>query len=71
MFQWLRNHLLMQGMWVRSLVRELRSHLLWGNQTQVPQLESWHDALKSQHRQKNKTKQPKKQNQKTIIPGLM
>ena len=36
MFQWLRNHLLMQGMWVQSLVRELRSHLLWGNQTQVP-----------------------------------
>ena len=29
--QWLRICLVMQGMWVRSLVRELRSHVLWGN----------------------------------------
>ena len=25
--QWLRLHLPMQGVWVRSLVRELRSHM--------------------------------------------
>ena len=29
--QWLRIHLLMQGMWVQSLVGELRAHVLWGN----------------------------------------
>ena len=28
--QWLRLNLLMQGLWVRSLVRELRSHMLLG-----------------------------------------
>ena len=29
--QWLRVCFPMQGTWVRSLVRELRSHLPWGN----------------------------------------
>ena len=29
--QWLRICLPMQGMWDRSLVRELRPHRLWGN----------------------------------------
>ena len=29
--QWLRSHLPMQGMWVQSLVRELRSHMPPGN----------------------------------------
>jgi len=29
--QGLRIHLSMQGMWVRSLVRELRSHMLWSH----------------------------------------
>ena len=29
--QWLRIHLAVQGMWVQSLVRELRSHMPWGN----------------------------------------
>ena len=29
--QWLSICLPMQGTWVRSLVRELRSHMLWGN----------------------------------------
>ena len=29
--QWLRICLVMQGMWVRSLVRELRFHMLQGN----------------------------------------
>ena len=28
--QWLRILLPMQGTWVRSLVGELRSHMLWG-----------------------------------------
>jgi len=28
---WLRIHLAMQGLWVLSLVRELRSHILSGN----------------------------------------
>ena len=31
MVQWLRIHLPMQGMWVQSLVVELRSHMQWGN----------------------------------------
>ena len=30
MVQWLRRHLPLQGAWAPSLVRELRSHLLWG-----------------------------------------
>ena len=30
--QWLRICLAMQGSWVRSLVRELRTHMLWDNQ---------------------------------------
>ena len=29
--QWLRICFAMQGMWVRSLVRELRFHMLQGN----------------------------------------
>ena len=29
--QWLRIRLPMQGAWVRALVGELRSHMLWGN----------------------------------------
>ena len=29
--QWLRIHLPTQGMQVRSLVQELRAHVLWGN----------------------------------------
>ena len=28
--QWLRLHLSMQGMWVQSLIRELGSHMPWG-----------------------------------------
>ena len=31
MVQWLRICFPMQGTWVRSLVREVRSHLPWGN----------------------------------------
>ena len=29
--QWLRICLPMQGMWVQSLISELRSHIHWGN----------------------------------------
>ena len=29
--QWLRIYLVMQGTWVQSLVRELRSHMPQGN----------------------------------------
>ena len=29
--QWLRIQLPVQETWVRSLVKKLRSHLLWGN----------------------------------------
>ena len=36
--QWLRIHLPMKGTWVQSLVREPRSHVLWGNLVRVPQL---------------------------------
>ena len=34
--QWLRIQLAMQGTWVQSLVREVRSHMLWGNEAHVP-----------------------------------
>ena len=37
--QWLNIHLPGQEMWVRSLVRELRSHIPRGNWAHVPQLE--------------------------------
>jgi len=37
--QWLRIHLPMQETQVQSLVGELRSHILRGNQAWVPQLE--------------------------------
>jgi len=36
--QWLRIHLAMQGTWVRSLIRELRSHRPQNNEAQLPQL---------------------------------
>ena len=29
MVQWLRLHLPMQGLWVQSLVGEIRSHMSW------------------------------------------
>ena len=29
-------HLAMQGTWVQSLVREVRSNMLWGNEAHVP-----------------------------------
>ena len=32
----------MQGMWVLSLVRELRSHMLWSSEAHTLQLESPH-----------------------------
>ena len=34
----------MQRMWVRALVRELRSHMLQGNEAHVPQLQSRPDT---------------------------
>ena len=37
---WLRIRLVMQGMWVSALVRELRSHISWGNSAHAPELES-------------------------------
>ena len=49
----------MQWMRVRSLVRELRSHLLWGNLAHVPHPESQRDALKTQHGQKEKNSRNK------------
>ena len=38
--QWLRIHLAMQGTWVRSLVRELRSHVTRNKWALVPELQS-------------------------------
>ena len=35
MVQWLRLHLPMQGVWVRSLVRELRFHIPRGQKTKT------------------------------------
>ena len=40
MVQWLRTYLAMQGMWVWSLVRELRSHKSQDNWACAPQLET-------------------------------
>ena len=36
--QWLRICLPMQGTWIQSHVRELRSHMLWGNKAYTLQL---------------------------------
>ena len=33
--QWLRICFALQGMWVRSLIRELASHRLWCNEANV------------------------------------
>ena len=38
--QWLRSCLVIQGTWVQSLVRELRSHILQNNEVCTPQPES-------------------------------
>ena len=38
MVQGLRICLTIQGMWVQSLVRELKSHMPWSNRAHVPQL---------------------------------
>ena len=37
--QWLRIRVPKQGICVRSLVEELRSHMLWDNQTSTSQLD--------------------------------
>ena len=37
--QWLRIHFARRGMWVLSLVQELRSYMLQSNQARVSQLE--------------------------------
>ena len=42
---WLRIYLPMQGF--DPLVRKLRSHMLWGNQAQAPQLEKGHTLQQS------------------------
>ena len=60
----LRIHLPMQGIWVRSLVRELRSHTLWSNYAHIPQLEKAcglqqrPSAVKQQQQTKKQTKKP-------------
>ena len=36
--QWLKICLAIKGMWVWSLVRELRSHVLWSSSARMPQL---------------------------------
>ena len=38
--QWLRIHLPMQRTWIQYLVRELRSHMMQGNQVHIPQQEA-------------------------------
>ena len=34
--RWLRHHLLKSGVWVQSLIRELTSHMPWGQTIQDP-----------------------------------
>ena len=46
MIQWLRIHLAMQGRWVWSLVRELRSHIPQSNRACAPRLLSPHTTTK-------------------------
>ena len=41
---WSSGHLPVQGMWVWPLVRELRSHMLWGNWVCAPQRLSPHSG---------------------------
>ena len=63
--QWLRICLPMQGMQVRSLVRELRSPMLW--QLSLSETISLRAALKTQcSKKKNKTKN----NYKVLEVGL-
>ena len=60
----------MQGMRVRSMVREIRSHMLWGNWARAPQLKSPCSttnspcaAMKTQH-------SPKQNKKKNNVEGL-
>ena len=46
--QWLRICLAMQETWIRSLVGELRCHMLWGNWEHIP-VESQCSTMKSLH----------------------
>ena len=60
--QWLRLHLPMQGMWVGSLVRELRSHMPWGqnlNIEQKPYCKTLVKTLSSPHPKKKNLKKKK------------
>ena len=52
--QCLRICLAMQGTWVQSLVRELRSHMPWRSRAHKPQLLSLHATTKTQCSQLNK-----------------
>ena len=53
--QWLRIPLPMQGMWIQSLVRELRSHTLRG---QLNLCAASRESLCAQHSQKQQQQQP-------------
>ena len=61
MVQWLRICLRMQGMWVRSLVGELRSHMLQGNLAHVPQLLSPRATTREK---------PVRRNERSCVPQL-
>ena len=74
MVQWLRISLPMQGTWVRSLVRELRSHMpqddeaceaqekILNDATKIP-----HATTKTQHSQVNKQVNSKRQERKLLL----
>ena len=57
---WLRVHLAMQGRWVWSQVRELRSHMQRSNEAQVSQLKSPCTAMKDPARCNQGPTQPNK-----------
>ena len=41
-----KNSLAMQVTWIYSMLRKLRSHIVWGNKAGVSQLESLHATTK-------------------------
>ena len=60
--QWLRIRLPMQGLWVRSLVRERKSPILWGKLSHTLQLEKALRAAMKTQRSQNLQKKRRREN---------
>ena len=59
--QWLRIRVPKQGICVRSLVEEIRSHMLWDNQTSTSQLDKACALQRKPSTVKKKKKKKKKE----------